>query len=323
MSGQKRFLVTGGTGYLGRALAERLQRDGNRVRILDVRTGDLYCEYVAGDILSEADVDKAMRQVDGVFHVAAVVGFWKEKRKWQRMVNVEGTRNVMNAALHHGVPRIVYTSTINTLGYAATQDDVGDEETPYNWGPLDVSYMETKREAEELVIRMVHEQNLPATIVNPATIFGGVGAVGMNANRYIELIRSGQMPAYPTGGTNCVALEDVVEGHVMAFRKGRNGERYILGAENLTYKQLFDFIASELGVAAPAIPLVEGLTSVLANVAEKGFGLLGKEPPFTAEMVRASSRFSFYRNDKARREFGMVFKEFLPYLQRLIRQKYR
>lgn len=318
-----RFLVTGGTGYLGRALAERLQRDGHRVRILDVRPGDLYCEYIEGDILSEKDVDRAAAGMDGIFHVAAVVGFWKEKRAWQRMVNVDGTRNVMAAALRHQVPKVVYTSTINTLGFSANEHDLGNEETPYNWGPLDVSYMETKHEAEQLVIKMVHEQNLPATIVNPATIFGGSGAVGVNANRYIELIRAGQMPAYPTGGTNCVALEDVVEGHVLAFQKGRPGERYILGAENLTYKQLFDFIASELGVGAPAIPLVEGFTSMLANVAEKGFGLLGKEPPFTAEMVRASSRLSFYRNDKARREFGMVFKEFLPYLQRLIRQKYR
>lgn len=145
----------------------------------------------------------------------------------------------------------------------------------------------------------------------------------MNANRYIELIRARQMPAYPTGGTNCVALEDVVEGHIMAYRKGQPGECYVLGAENLTYRMLFEFIASELKVPAPAIPLVEGVTSVVAGIAEKGFSVFGKEPPFTGEMVRASSRYSFYRNDKARREFGMVFREFLPYLQRLIQQKYR
>lgn len=317
-----RVLVTGGTGYLGRALAERLQQDGNRVRIMDIRKGDLFCEYIEGDILSETDVDHAMQGIDAVFHVAAVVGFWKGKREWQRMVNVEGTRNVMAGALRHSVPKIVYTSTINTLGYAPTERDAGDEETPYNWAPLDVSYMETKYEAEQLVIKMVREQNLPATIVNPATIFGGTGPAAMNANRYIELIRARQMPAYPTGGTNCVAIEDVVEGHVLALKKGRHGERYVLGAENLTYKALFEFIASELRVPAPAIPLVEDVTSIFAGIAEKGFSILGKEPPFTAEMVRASSRFSFYRNDKAKREFGMVFREFLPYLQKMIRQKY-
>lgn len=318
-----KYLVTGGTGYLGRALAERLQADGHRVRILDVRKGDLFCEYFEGDILVASDVDKAMAGVDGVFHVAAIVGFWKGKREWQRLVNVEGTRNIMQAALRLQVPKVVYTSTINTLGYSATESDVGDETTPYNWGPLDVSYMETKREAELLVIDMVKTSALPATIVNPGTIFGGSSAGGMNANRYIELIRARQMPAYPTGGTNCVALEDVVEGHVMASRKGRPGECYVLGAENLSYKTLFEFIASELGVPAPGIPLVEGVTSIVAGIAEKGYNIFGKEPPFTGEMVRASSRFSFYRNDKARREFGMVFKEFLPYLQRMIRQKYR
>jgi dihydroflavonol-4-reductase len=316
-------LVTGGTGYLGRALAERLQNDGHRVRILDVRKGDLFCEYVEGDILVEQDVERAMRGVDAVFHVAAIVGFWKGKREWQRLVNVEGTRNVMQAALRLAVPKIVYTSTINTFGYARSETEVGDETTPYNWGPLDVSYMETKHEAQNLVIEMVRTSALPATIVNPGTVFGGAGASGMNANRYIELIRAKQMPAYPTGGTNCVALEDVVEGHVMAYRKGKPGECYILGAENLTYRALFEFIASELKVPAPAIPLVEGVTSVVAGIAEKGFSVFGKEPPFTGEMVRASSRYSFYRNDKARREFGMVFKEFLPYLQRLIQQKYR
>jgi dihydroflavonol-4-reductase len=256
VSGQKRFLVTGGTGYLGRALADRLQRDGHRVRILDVRTGDLFCEYIQGDILSEADVN-----------------------------NNRGAapRCTQNRLHEHDQ----YT------GYAPSPDAVGDEDTPYNWRELDISYMETKREAEELVLRMVNERNLPATIVNPATIFGGNGTTGMNASRYIELIRAGQMPAYPTGGTNCVALENVVEGHVMASRKGRTRQRYLLVTENLTYKQLFDFIASLLGVAAPAIPLVEGLNCVLANYAEKGFGLIRKEPPFTAEMVRASSRFSF------------------------------
>lgn len=317
-----RYLVTGGTGYLGRALADRLQRDGHKARILDIRSGDLVCEYIEGDILSEVDVDRAVKGVDGIFHVAAVVGFWKGKRAWQRSVNVDGTRNVMLAALKHNVPRIVYTSTINTLGFVATESDIGDENTAYNWGPLDVSYMETKHEAEQLVIGLVRQSALPATIVNPGTIFGGMGTIGMNANRYIELIRARQMPAYPTGGTNCVALEDVVEGHVLAMKLGRFGERYVLGAENLTYRSLFEFIASELNVPPPAIPLVEGLTSVVAGLAEKGFDLFGKEPPFTTEMVRASSRFSFYRNDKAKREFGIAFKEFLPYLRKFIRQKY-
>lgn len=316
------YLVTGGNGYLGRALAERLIADRHRVRILDVRAGNLFCEYITGDIASEQDADKAVAGVDGVFHVAAVIGFSKGKRAWQHQVNVEGTRNIMLAALKHKVTKIVYTSTINTIGFVATESDVGDEETPYNWGPLDISYMETKHEAEQLVINLAKDAGLPATIVNPGTIFGGSGTVGMNANRYIELIRARQMPAFPTGGTNCVALEDVVEGHVMAMQKGRFGERYVLGAENLSYRSLFEFIASELGVPAPAIPLVEGLTSVVAGLAEKGYDLLGKEPPFTVEMVRASSRFSFYRNDKARREFGMYFREFLPYLRKLIKQKY-
>ena len=318
-----RILVTGGTGYLGRALADRLQHDGHKVRVLDVRKGDLACEYIEGDILSDESVDRAVKGIDCIFHVAAIVGFWKGKRAWQRQVNVEGTRNVMLAALKHAVPKIVYTSTINTCGFVATERDIGDETTPFNWGPLDVSYMETKHEAENLVIDMVKNSGLPATIVNPGTIFGGSSTLGMNANRYIELIRARQMPAYPTGGTNCVALEDVVEGHVLAAQKGRNGERYILGAENLTYRSLFEFIASELNVPAPAIPLVEGLTSAVAGLAEKGFNLFDKEPPFTVEMVRASSRFSFYRNDKARREFGMAFKEFLPYLRKLIKRIYR
>jgi dihydroflavonol-4-reductase len=261
----------GGTGYLGRALTDRLQRDGHWVRILDVRTGDLFCEYIQGDILSEADVN-----------------------------NNRGAapRCIQNRLHEHDQ----YT------GYAPSQDAVGDEDTPYNWGSLDVSYMETKREAEELVLRMVNEQNLPATIVNPATIFGGNDTTGMNASRYIGLIRAGQMPAYPTGGTNCVALENVVEGHVMASRKGRT--RQLLVAENLTYKQLFDFIASELGVAAPAIPLVEGLNSVLANVAEKGFGLLGKEPPFTAEMSVLRAGFLFTATTKPAVNWAWCSKSF-------------
>ncbi len=329
-----RYLVTGGNGYLGAALCRALIASGHRVRILDTRRGDLDCEYLRGDILSAATVNTAVNGVEGIFHVAAVVGFSKNKRPAQRRINVEGTRNVMAAALTQGIPKVVYTSTINTLGFVATENETGDEDTPYNWAPLDISYMETKYEAEQLVLRMVREQKLPATIVNPGTIFGGNGystiAFGqtsaspvppMNANRYIELIRNGQMPTYPVGGTNCVALEDVVDGHIAAMTKGRIGERYVLGAENMTYHALFAFIAGELGVTAPLVPLIAGPTEFLARLAERGFEFLQKEPPFTAEMVRASSRFSFYSNAKAQRELGIRFRDFRTYLRDWIRKQ--
>lgn len=334
-----RFLITGGNGFLGRALAQKLLALGHEVRILDLKKGDLGCEYIAGDITEKATVDKAMKGITHVYHVAAIVGFNKDKREFQRHINVDGTRMIMQAALDQQVTKVVYTSTINTLGYVSSENDLGDEETPYNWGPLDISYMETKHEAEQLVLKMVQDQKLPATIVHPGTIFGGGSAAtaifgqasmspktatrpvpAMNANRYVDLIRKRQMPTYPTGGTNCVALEDVVDGHIAAMEKGHIGERYILGAENLAYKKLFEFIAKELGVPAPAIPLVEGPTEFLAGVAERGFKLFGSEPPFTAEMVRASSRYSFYKNDKARRELGIQFRAFLPYLSDFIRR---
>lgn len=310
-----KYLLTGGNGFLGRALAEKLIRQGHKVRILDLKKGKLSCEYVAGDITSKATADAAMNGITHVYHVAAIVGFDKDKRAMQRRINVEGTHTIMQAAIDHKVEKIVYTSTINTLGYVQAENDVGDEATPYNWGPLDISYMETKYEAEQLVLKMVREQKLPATITHPGTIFGGgTTETAMNANRYIELIRKRQMPTYPTGGTNCVALEDVVEGHIAAMDKGRIGERYILGAENMTYKALFEFIAQELGVSAPAIPLIEGPTEFLAGIAERGFRLFNAAPPFTAEMVRASSRYSFYKNDKARRELGIQFRDFRSYL---------
>lgn len=316
-------LITGGNGFLGRALAQQLLSQGKKIRILDLQKGDLDCEYTSGDIADPQVAINAMAGITHVYHVAAIVGFDKDKREFQRRINVTGTRNIMQAALAHKVEKIVYTSTINTLGYVNNANETGDENTEFNWAPLDISYMETKYEAEQLVIRMAREQKLAVTIVNPGTIFGGDSSVPkMNANRYVDLIRKRQMPTYPTGGTNCVALEDVVAGHIAAMDKGGIGERYILGAENMTYKALFEFIAGELGVPAPAIPLVEGPTAFIAGIAEQGFKLFKADPPFTAEMVRASSRFSFYSNAKARRELGIDFRDFREYLQQWIRQNY-
>ena len=248
-------LVTGATGFIGTRLAAALIERGESVRVLR-RAGsrldglaNLPVEHCIGDIL---DADSLARAVDGcavVYHVAAVSTYWREAPETIYNVNVEGTRQVMTACLKNGMPRVVYTSSVAAIGIPFDVSP-GTEETPFD--PISAAwpYADSKRLAEEEVCRAV-AQGLSAVIVNPGVVIGAGDHNLVSGSMIIQLARH-PLPAVPPGGMCIVDVDAVVQGHLLAAQSGRAGERYILGGENLTYREVAATIAQVVGRPARA-----------------------------------------------------------------------
>lgn len=314
------ILVTGGCGFLGSAISKKLINRGFNVKVFD-KPGcsvqlqkEFGVEIIEGDIRDFEVVRKAIKGNDIVFHVAALLSFEPKMRKIQEEVNVTGTRNVMSACLSENVKKVIHTSTVNAIGFSFHKE-VLDESADFNWKPYNLGYMNTKYEAEKIILEMVKDENLPAVIVNPGTIFGKSDFSLLNANSYIINIAKMKVPFYPSGGTNCVAVDDVAEGHILAMEKGKFGERYILGGENYTYKDLFHLIANELKVIPPLFPIKKEFGFLAAETLEIISLFSGKNAIITKEMITASSYNSFFSSDKAKNELGYEFKPFIEILK--------
>ncbi len=269
-----RALVTGGTGFLGANLAADLRRRGWAVRILRRPTSpleaveDLEVEHAIGDVLEPESLRRAMAGCDAVFHTAAVSAYWRTPADQILRVNVEGTRNVLAAAREQDIPRVVLTSSLAALGVPAP-GTLLTEDHPYNLPPGRFLYGYSKAMAEAIARAFVG-QGLDVVIVNPSVILGPRDVHRISGSLILEMAR-GRVPALPPGGVNVVAVEDVVRGHLLALERGRPGERYILGGENLTYRDLAERIAEVVGVPAPRRVLppraVKGLAA-LARIAQ-------------------------------------------------------
>jgi dihydroflavonol-4-reductase len=304
-----KVLVTGGRGFLGGAITGELAARGNDVAILDLAPGKSGRDLAGvacfnGDVRDPVAVRAAMKGRTHVFHAAAILSFWGRKRAVQWDTNVEGTRVVMGAALEEGVAKVVHTSSVNALGYPEESSVPGDEESPFNWGRLRIGYMDSKRAAEEVVLDLVRRRGLPAVIVNPGTMFGSATSAGLNSELYVGNVARGRLRAYLDGGANFVGIDDVVAGHLSAAEKGRIGERYILGGENLTYRELFSRIAAAVGSEPPRwkVPPLPAL--FLSRLISSASAVTGREPLITPEVVKAGRRRLFYSSEKARRELG-------------------
>jgi dihydroflavonol-4-reductase len=248
-----RVLVTGATGFVGGRLTTLLQRAGYEVRASghprdptqDLRLG---CDYRPVDLL---DADAVARLVDGVeavFHVAAMVTFGPRLYAQQWQVNVEGTQHVIDACRRAGVRRLVYTSTVNTLGIPA-RGEVGDEHTPFNWQRWGLGYMDSKHAAQQRVLDAVAD-GLDAVCVLPGTMFGP-GDRFFSAGTYVREAARGRLVLAPPGGTTVAHVDDVAEGHLLALERGRPGAWYVLGGDHLSYETLFRVINEAVGRPGP------------------------------------------------------------------------
>jgi dihydroflavonol-4-reductase len=305
----KPALVTGASGFVGSAVARALVAQGRRVRVLlrptsDRRNiADLPVEIGTGALEDGASLAAAVGGCGALFHVAADYRLWVRDPQAMYRANVEGTRALMAAALAAGVPRIVYTSSVAVLGL---KDDgsAADETTPSTLADMIGPYKRSKFLAEEAVRDLVREQRLPAVIVNPSTPIGPRDVKPTPTGRMIVEAASGRMPAYVDTGLNLVHVDDVAAGHLLAEQKGRIGERYILGGENLTLAQILRRIAALTGRKPPAFALPIPAVWPVAIVAE-ALGRLGDREPFvTRDGLRMARHKMFFSSEKAKRELG-------------------
>jgi dihydroflavonol-4-reductase len=298
-------LVTGGTGFIGANLVAALVARGDHVRVLR-RDGSslaalegLDVECVTGDVLDQASVERAVTGCDQVFHVAAVASYWRTPRERIYEVNVEGTRIVMEACLRAGVHRVVHTSSVSAIGIPA-RGSVGTEETLFDPVSAAFPYADSKRLAEE-VVRNAVAQGLSAVIVNPATVFGPRDHYFNAGAAIIHSVR-GRTQIAPPGGMCVADVDAIVQGHLAAAERGRIGERYILGGENLSYLAIAQIIADVCGSAAPRFVAPAWILPPVA-VAVDLFNRLNLRPPIVSgEQIRMAAIQFFFDSQKAVRE---------------------
>jgi dihydroflavonol-4-reductase len=304
----KRALVTGATGFVGANLVRKLIERGFRVRVLvrpqsnrQVLDG-LDIEYARGDVLDRQSMIGAMRTCDVVFHAAAYVSMFVPDPAEMWRVNVTGTENVLSAAKEVGVPRVVLTSTVSAVAGSFDQRVAAQEETPFNLGKRGFHYCITKHAAEEAARKAV-AAGQDIVIVNPSSMFGNYD-VRPNMGRMIVATIKGEVPAYTNGGSNYVDVEDVCEGHVLAYEKGRKGERYILAHENLSHKAIFDRIQHLVGGKTPTKRVPHFLALIGGAAGELQGRLTGNEPQIDLTIARMSKYYFYFSWEKAQRELG-------------------
>lgn len=301
--------VTGGSGFVGGAVVRKLLKDGHSVRVLIRPTSDtrqidgLPVELIEGDLGNEDSLALGMEDCNWVFHVAALYSYWGHSWEQFYQSNVEGTRRVLQAARNEQVERVVFTSSIATLG-VPDDGSPGTETTPSTLDDMFGNYKRSKFMAEE-VAREFSQQGLPVVIVNPAAPVGIGDHKPTATGKMIVDFLNGRMPAYVDTHLTIVDVEDVAEGHKLAAEKGRVGERYILGGEILTLKQMLDLLAevSDLPRVRLRIPHTIALAWAYVDVAMAKFNP-DHVPTATPEKVRISQRGEPFDSTKAVRELG-------------------
>lgn len=302
------MLVTGATGFLGAHLTRRLVELGAEVRILRreqsslAQLGDVDVETALGDICDPDAVRRAVSGCEWVFHVAGAVSYWSADDEWLYAVNVGGTENVIAACLDANVARLIHTSSVAAVGIPPELSHA-DEMQPYDWGRHECGYMTTKFLGETRVREAGDE--LDVVIVNPAVIIGP--GDWRNFGPLVELVARGLAPGYPSGGSNFVEVADVVEGHLLAATKGKRGERYILGGENLSWREFITLVSRHFG-RRPGFRLPLGPMKLAASLAELGGRLTGRRPVLTRQMTQLADLDLYYTSDKARKELGYCSK---------------
>jgi dihydroflavonol-4-reductase len=303
-------LVTGASGFVGSAVTRQLLQAGHDVRVLLRPTSDrrnlegLGIESILGDLADPPSLSRALQGCEALFHVAADYRLWARDPQVIYRSNVEGTRNIMLAALAAGVRRVVYTSSVATLGLTG-DGTPADESTPVTLADMVGHYKRSKFMAEAEVRRLVREQGLPAVIVHPSTPVGPRDIRPTPTGRMIVEAVSGRMPVYVDTGLNLVHVDDVAVGHRLAFERGRIGEGYILGGENLTLGEILSELARISGRRPPRLRLPHQLVLPVAYVAQAWAWLSGGgEPLATVEGVRLSRKRMFFSVEKAASALG-------------------
>jgi len=303
-----RALVTGATGFVGAAVARALLKDGFEVRALARKGSDrrnlrnIPVEVMEGDLADMASLVRALTGCDALFHVAADYRLGAFNPEQLYRTNVEGTRNILNAASDVGVRRIVYTSSVATIGIPA-DGSPGEERTPSTLADMIGHYKRSKFLAEEVACEAA-KAGTCVVIVNPSTPVGPGDVKPTPTGQLVLDAASGRMPAYVDTGLNVVHVDDVAAGHLLAFHRGRPGERYILGGEDMTLQEILVEIAQLVGRKPPRIRLPAAVVMPIAYAAETMARLTGRSTRITVEGVRMARKRMFFSSAKAVRELG-------------------
>ena len=301
-------LVTGATGFVGSAVVRTLLKAGQPVRVLARPKSDrrnlkgLSVEIVLGSLEDPGSLAAAAAGCRYLFHVAADYRLWVPDPAPMFRANVEGTRELMLAALVAGVERIVYTSSVATLGIIP--DGVADEDTPSRAEDMIGSYKLSKFQAEALVRKLVAERALPAVIVNPSTPIGPGDIKPTPTGRLIVEAARGRVPGFVDTGLNVAHVDDVAVGHLLAAEGGQIGKRYILGGENLSLAEILTEVARLTGRRPPAFKIPYAAIVPVAMGAEALARLTGREPFVTLDGARMSQKKMFFSSVRAVRELG-------------------
>jgi len=306
----KRILVTGASGFLGSHVVRQGLRRGFQVRAL-VRSQSslknidgLPIELARGDIRDLEDLRKAIHGCDLLFHVAADYRFTSLQGDEVMKTNIEGTRKVLQAAKEAGVEKIVYTSSTATIGIPKDGSS-GDEETPLSEADLVGPYKRSKYYAE-VEAKKAAASGLPVVIVNPSTPVGSFDSKPTPTGAFIVDFLNHKLFAYTDTGLNLVDAEDVAEGHFLAAEKGRVGERYILGNENLPFRAILEILSGLTGIPVPKVRLPHAAILTIAYINHFfSRGILRREPGIPLEGVKLSKKKMFFSPAKARRELGL------------------
>jgi len=305
-----KILITGASGFIGSAVLRQLLQVGHDMRVLLRVNSDrrnltgLDIETVNGDLTIPSSLDRALEGCEALFHVAADYRLWVPDPENMYKTNVQGTRNIMLSAAKAGVKRIVYTSSVATLGLTRNGSPA-DETTPATLTDMIGHYKRSKFLAEAEVRKLVVEQNLPAVIVNPSTPIGPRDIKPTPTGQMIVQAASGRMPAYVDTGLNLVHVDDVAKGHLLAFERGVPGQRYILGSRNMTLKEILTELAEITGNQKPRFRIPHNLILPIAYITEAWARLFGGgQPLVTVDGVRLAKKYMFFSTARAKRELG-------------------
>ncbi len=317
--------VTGATGFIGSAVVKQLLGAGRTVRALvepglkDKRMRNLdglSIDRVAVDVCDARAMQKALSGCEALYHLAAIYKTWLPDPEILYRVNLEGTVSTLVAAQQARVKRIVYTSSIAAVGLK--EGGLADETTPFNLFDVANPYILSKWQSERIALRFA-EGGLPVVVVNPAFPFGPGDVAPTPTGQIIIGLLRGIVPAVGPGGICAVDVDDVAAGHLLAEEKGKVGERYILGNENVTFKQLFPLVGRVAGCKVPRVSTPAWFGAGVALGMEMWADHVShKEPPATYKSLRYAQRNAFFSNDKARRELGMPTRPLAESIRRAV-----
>jgi dihydroflavonol-4-reductase len=304
-----KILVTGADGLLGSNLVRELLHRGHEVRAFvqparqQKTLEGLALEKFQGDLLNQNEVIHAAVSCDAIIHCAASTSVWPTRSAIVNKVNIEGTKNIIEAVKQNKIQRLIYIGTANSFGFGS-KENPGVEGNSYKSAMYGLDYMDSKYKAQQLILSEVKENGLPAVIVNPTFMFGPYDSNPSSGAMVVALYK-GKVPGYTAGGRNYVCVKDAAVAIANALTKGRVGECYILGNQNLSYKEAFRKIASVVGVKPPAIPIPTVFAKLYGRVGSFIGKMTGKAPAISYPLSRIACDEHYFSAAKAVKELEL------------------